>query len=182
MVLLASQAGAHICSRLMETILKEIERALEARLWYAAVVLALTLPDICAKLEAAPNARKDGQQARYRRWCRRNLSDTFGLSDDLCWYLRCGVVHEGRYKHKDFDRVVFTTPDGGGVHNIILEIGDTRMLSLHVLIFCEEMMLSVRNWYDAKRDDQVVSTNLQRLVQLRPEGLLPIFKGAVVIG
>ncbi len=166
----------------METILKEIERALEARLWYAAVVLALTLPDICAKLEAAPNARKDGQQARYRRWCRRNLSDRFGLSDDLCWYLRCGVVHEGRYKHKDFDRVVFTTPDGGGVHNIILKIGDTRMLSLHVLIFCEEMMLSVSNWYNVKRDDQVVSKNLQRLVQLRPEGLLPFFKGAVVMG
>jgi hypothetical protein len=81
----------------METILEEIERALAAELWYAAIVMALTLPDICASLEAVPNARPDGQRARYQSWVRRYGTYHLGVGDEDCWSLRCGVVHEGKY-------------------------------------------------------------------------------------
>jgi hypothetical protein len=84
----------------MESVLLEIEKTMEAGLWYAAVALSLTLPDICASLEARPNARSDGQKARYKSWLNKNLAGKIGLSADECWGLRSGVVHQGRYSNK----------------------------------------------------------------------------------
>ncbi|EQD56665.1 hypothetical protein B1A_11430, partial [mine drainage metagenome] len=49
----------------METILQEIERALDAHLYYLAVAMVLTLPDICAALASA-DGESSGQ--RYRDW------------------------------------------------------------------------------------------------------------------
>jgi len=140
------------------------------------------LPDICAPLEAPTNARKDGQQARYRRWCRENLPGEIGLSDDLCWELRSGVVHEGRYKHRGFDHVVFTVPNGGSLHNIIVERANERFLCLNAPFFCSVMVRCVQSWYDAHKDEKVIRNNLERLVQPRPDGFLPGFTGLVVMG
>jgi hypothetical protein len=55
----------------MEVILREIERALVLQLYYLAVAMCLTLPDICAALEA-----DDGETsgARYKAWYNTNLA------------------------------------------------------------------------------------------------------------
>jgi hypothetical protein len=100
----------------VEPVLLEIERTMAAGLWYAAVALSLTLPDICASLEARPNARSDGQKARYKSWFNKNLAGKIGLSADECWGLRSGVVHQGRYSNKDirvYQRVAFTFENWG---------------------------------------------------------------------
>lgn len=169
----------------MEAILREIERALSAQLWYAAIVLTVTLPDICASLEARPNARPDGQRARYKSWYNKHASAMLGLSADDCWNLRCGVVHEGRYSHKgmkgNYERVAFTLPDGAGVHNIVLQTPSYKVLSLHLPIFCQEMMDGVRVWFEKKRNDPVVQVNLERLVQVRPNGYMPYINGPNII-
>lgn len=49
----------------MELILKEIERALDAKLYYLALQVSLTLPDICAALQS-----DDGRasKSKYIAW------------------------------------------------------------------------------------------------------------------
>ena len=44
----------------METLLREIEHALDAGLFYLALALSLSLPDICAALDS-PNGESSGQ-------------------------------------------------------------------------------------------------------------------------
>lgn len=167
----------------MDPILNEIRRTLSAELWYAAITLSLTLPDICATLQADSKARKDGQKARYKRWCRDNIPESIGyLSDDLCWELRCGVVHEGRLRHRSFDRIRFTVPPGGGVHNIVLEMGGVRTLTFHVPNFCNDLIYSAEQWYARRKDHPNVKANIDNLVQPQIDGLLPLFDGVVVIG
>ena len=96
----------------MEMILKEIEAALAAKLYYLAVTLSLTLPDVCAALEAADGGTSSD---RYKAWYTAHLGPTYGamLTADDCCSLRCGVIHQGRFgdQQHQYSRVLFTIPN-----------------------------------------------------------------------
>jgi hypothetical protein len=163
----------------METILREIDRALNLELYYVAVVMALTLPDICAALES-PDGETSGPQ--YQDWFNANLACTYPRMTALdCYKLRCGVLHQGRCGHPQmqFSRVIFTLPDPARnqIHNNI-----TRgPLNLDAVLFCQEVMAAVRQWFVAKANDPNVLANLPRLVQLHPRALPPHVIGVAVI-
>jgi hypothetical protein len=162
----------------METVLQEIERALQARVYYLALVVALTLPDICAALES-PDGQTD--RDRYKVWYNANLGGRYGaLTDADCYSLRCGVVHQGRFGHPKmgYGRVVFSLPGTGiFLHNNIVN----DALKLDVGQFCRDMVQAARRWFASKQNDPTVQANLPNLVQLRPQGLAPYIVGMPLI-
>src|SRR3954462_740304 len=93
----------------LSSILAEIEKALDAGLHYAALVIALSIPDICSSLAAAPTTDPDAlrhnrkrQRKRYKEWFDEHLArQLFDLSADDCYSMRCGVVHQGRVRRPD---------------------------------------------------------------------------------
>jgi hypothetical protein len=54
-------------------ILREMVQVHKAGLYYAAITIALTLPDICSKATFEPSDDNywRGVQARYEAWCER---------------------------------------------------------------------------------------------------------------
>src|ERR1700722_11103901 len=74
----------------VEALLQEIEKAIKAELFYLALLLTLTLPDICAALERA-DGRTSGPL--YKKWYKANMADG-GLSPDEAYELRCTVAHQ----------------------------------------------------------------------------------------
>lgn len=85
----------------MEKILKEIEKALNEEMYYSALALTLTLPDICGKAEYP---KLKGNRKRYIKWYREYLQDCFsvygnytqyGFNEQKCWELRCSILHSG---------------------------------------------------------------------------------------
>lgn len=85
-------------------IIDEIEKALSHDLYFAALNLALTLPDICGKAEY-PNLRTG---ERYKKWYDENVGVTEKppkctedepempyLSGEVVYSLRCSLLHEG---------------------------------------------------------------------------------------
>ena len=85
-------------------IIDEIEKALSHDLYFAALNLALTLPDICGKAEH-PNLRTG---ERYKKWYDENVGVTEKppkctedepempyLSGEVVYSLRCSLLHEG---------------------------------------------------------------------------------------
>jgi hypothetical protein len=168
----------------MEMILQEIERALQARLYYLAVVMAVTMPDICAALEAA-NGRTSGD--KYKAWYNAHLAPLYPrLTDDDCYSLRCGVVHQGRFGHPgmQYDRIIFTLPDPRGnifSGNVFGGGGNPPTLNLDAEAFCRDVIAAVRAWFAAKQADANVVANLPNLVQFRPNGMAPFIGGVPVI-
>src|ERR1035437_5070238 len=76
-------------------------RALKDGNNYAALCLALMLPDICASLED-PGPNKS--QARYVRWFRKWVEPKYTsvtsdrrvwISAEDCYQLRCSLIHSG---------------------------------------------------------------------------------------
>jgi hypothetical protein len=157
----------------LETALQEIERALDAKLFYAAIMMTLALPGLCAALE-----RENFYSGRdeYKQWYRDNLAHKFTyMSDEVAYSLRCGVVHLGNLhvKTKDAtaDRVMFTLPGSMLMHNSFMQgRPEGNVLQFDAIQFCADIIEVVRIWYKRKSDDPIIAANLPFLLQLRPNG------------
>jgi len=100
----------------LEPLLDEVNVALSNGLYYLAVMLSLSLPDICAALER-PDGRTNSEY--YKKWYDKHLADKFDhLSADDCYSLRCGVLHQGKIgvqrKGAVYDRVLILIRDNRG--------------------------------------------------------------------
>jgi len=163
----------------METILGEIQKALDAGLYYLAVASALSLPDVCSALES-PTGMTSGNQ--YKAWYDTWLASRYpNLTADDIYSLRCGVVHQGRFGHPkmQYSRVLFTIPNANRnvYHNNILN----DALNLDAPRFCQDIVESVSAWYESKKNDPNVTQNLPRLLRLHPNGLPPYMVGMPLI-
>lgn len=89
-------------SSMVDKLILDINNALDAECYFAALMTALTLPDICGKAEY-PN---DGNGKRYKEWCKKYVTphvkpssphgeDMPYLSDEVLYSLRNSLLHQG---------------------------------------------------------------------------------------
>lgn len=163
----------------MHAILDEIEQCVASSNFYAAITLALTVPDVGGAL-GAPDGRSDG--ARYQAWYDSNLSARYPWLTAKDFYsLRCGVVHQGQFRNSklQFSRVLFTLPEvcGAIFHNNVLN----DALNLDAGMFCDDVVASGRLWLSENENNAIVQTNLARSVKFYPQGLAPYMVGMPLI-
>jgi len=159
--------------------LREIEKALEAELFYAAIMMSLALPGICAALESR---RLYSGRDEYKKWYREHLTKTFPfMTDEVAYSLRCGVVHLGnlhlKAKGASETRAIFTLPTVGRnvIHNSSMRgTAEGDMVQFDAAMFCRDIIAVVRTWCEQKADDPVIRANLPSLLQVRPNGFGPI--------
>src|SRR5687768_8735608 len=110
----------------MDKLIDSVELAIATENWYAALMTAITLPDIAGKIEF-PNAHS---QKRYADWFERYMRDKYKfLSGDDCYALRCSLLHEGvsRISHQRAKEILddfqFNIPRPGIFHcNLIVKV------------------------------------------------------------
>lgn len=141
----------------MDQFLAATESALQSSNWYAALLVALALPDIAGWV----NDPVAGSRARYAAWVEQYLSPTYTseigadhvqhkfLSGDDCYALRCSLLHEGRdeiahQRAQDaLDRFQFTAP----THGLIAHRNQVgAKLQLQVDVFCRDICQAIRIW------------------------------------
>ena len=117
----------------LDTVLQDIQRALDAGS-YLALVVALTLPGICAALEDPSGRYISGRDSMaYRDWYNAHLRPMYrDLTDVDCYSLRCGTVHQGKFgdpARMQYTKVLFSIPNPqqNVFHNIV--VNDVLMLS-----------------------------------------------------
>jgi hypothetical protein len=181
--------------------LGEIQKALNAHLYYAAIAIALSVPDVCASLEFDPTTPSWSTQAKYQAWCDTNLAFKNLTATDL-YRLRGGVLHQGHFRHPKarYDRIIFMLPNSSfKAHDVVVTIesdvvigGKTRgeitgrdqtgtILYLDTVQFCQQIVEAALQWAVAKKEDANVQANLPNLVRLRAEGLPPFIVGVPLI-
>jgi hypothetical protein len=183
----------------LASILREVEKALEAKLYYLAIAVALSVPDICSCLEFDPESPQWQNRKTYADWCNKNITGFQNLDGDDLYNLRGGVLHKGKFDHpkSKWNRVVFIG-EGSSIlmHDIILtidpgvEIGGInakelrmagKVLGLSAVKFCRTIMDSARVWIISEADNPNVQKNLPLLVRYRPDGLPPFSVGVPTI-
>lgn len=163
----------------METIIRQIEGALAAGLYYLALATSLSLPDVCAALES-PDGQTSG--AKYQAWFDIWMAPMYPRLTGLDLYrLRCGLVHQGRLGHPQMQYAVilFTLPNPQ--QNVFHQNIINDALNLDLPTFCRDIAQCVARWYAAKQNDANVRANLPRLVQFRPNGMAPYMVGMPLI-
>lgn len=152
-----------------------VEDAIRTRNWYAALGIALTLPDICASIED-PTAK--GFEARYVNWYDRYLLSTHTgfvgpkrrkvvfLSGADCFALRCAFLHEGTSEttpkpQRVLQRFRFTRPRADGSGGSHMNMLNGVMLQLSVDIFCQDVCNAVRAWIESVKGDEVIQSRMQ---------------------
>lgn len=151
----------------MENLINSIKQSLENRNWYAALTLALTLPDIAGKIEY-PTQRSS--RNRYCEWFDNYILDYYTakvgpekieiifLSGRDCYALRCAYLHEGnseitgqsaRDVLDDFQFVAPLEKNSIVLHNNRIH----DKLQLQVDIFCNDIINGINNWVATNSDD-----------------------------
>jgi hypothetical protein len=162
-------------------LLQQIEVALEARLFYLALYISLTLPDICGAIDS--NSGLATGKA-YKDWFKTYLGTKFlpKLSAEDCYYFRCSLLHQGTsyHPHSSHDRIIFIEPDAnpGTIHLC----GFNGALTIEVRLFCLDVVDGVRNWLDQVDGTDLFQTNYDKFFRRYPQGLPPYVVGVPVYG
>lgn len=162
----------------MERFTKAVRLAIANQNWYGALLIALTLPDICGWLEN-PNHKT---QVRYEKWWKSYVQSKYSpiiagqqcifLGGRDCYALRCSYLHQGGNDITDqkarevLERFQFVTP--GQIVSMHCNRFDNR-LQLQVDVFCEDVCLGVEEWVKKVVDSRpAVQQRLKSLLTIDP--------------
>ncbi len=157
--------------------------AIAAKNHYAALSLALMIPDICGSLED-PGTGKS--QKRYERWFSKWAEPKFTrngkifLSSSDCFQLRCSLIHSGSTeidakKREVLDRIEFFD-DSGPVHlgwlegNIYKGVKQPNTLVLVASKFSETMYQAADEWDAASANEPSIQALKTNLTVIRSKG------------
>jgi len=169
------------------SVLIDIERAINARLYYPALLVALTVPEICCAL-----ALDKSEFVKEKHYV--TFVDKYGAQREIgcdgltCYRLRGGVVHRANMAgHPKFDatHVVFTIPESGAsIHalSIVVEMQNKKAAMFDLVQFCQGMVNAAHRWYENHKDNPKVQSNMSSLIRYCPEGLKPFVGGTPVVG
>ena len=159
----------------MKHIIEAIQKCLNDNNYTAALMICLTIPDICGKLE-----EKTISSERYISWFDKYINPNYSdfLSGNDCYALRCAILHEGsndistQKKRDILDKFYFTTKGGGHLtkfSNCI--IGDVNynnkeFVQLSVDAFCKDIIESVKKWENDISGNIFVEENIKLMFEI----------------
>ncbi len=175
----------------MKLLLEQIEKGLEAELYYLSLFVSLCIPDICGALESENGF---AQPEKYKNWVSQYLvavrPDKYGdrLSADHIWQFRCALLHQGRTKHSkgEYKRILFFEPGVEipirGLHCCIVGTKtEDKSLVIDIRQFCSDIIAAAESWLVSNQTNQNFMGNYKNLIRRYPNGISPVL-GCPVIG
>ena len=162
----------------MQHLVDAVRQSIADSNWYAALTVALTLPDIAARLDG----RSGRSGERYVSWFNDYLlkkytvayspteSSVF-LNGKDCYALRCAFIHEGDFEitsqpiRNVLNDFKFVMPSGGSRHNNLYDMSNVS-LELQVDNFCGEICDAVEEWLAANLSNQSIAAKLDSLPKI----------------
>ncbi len=168
----------------MKNIVNSVYSALNNGNWYAALLVSLTLPDICSALE---HGKTSGE--KYADWFEQNLPQYKGyLSGNDCYALRCALLHSGKddisdqRKQEVLEHYVFLTK---GAHcNLFKDCvfnGEKKsFLQLNTQTFSKDMCKAVESWLVSVSTNSDIQKRLKGTIEIHEPGYS--YKGLIRFG
>jgi hypothetical protein len=167
----------------LDMALTDIPKALDAGMFYIALVVTLTLIDMCSALDS-PDGRTN--RTKMAAWYNTNLASHYHwLTADDIYGLRSGLVHQGIAKTdaqgnvSQWRRILFLlTPPKTQFRNSAAD--DAYMTGLRE--FCLDVCGKVKSWAISKQGDPTFQENIQKLMKFHKDGLSPYVVGMPLLG
>ena len=133
----------------MDNLIQALDGCVKSENWYGALFIALTLPDICGKID------QPDSQHHYAAWFDRYVKSKYVhgdwtfLTGNDCYALRCAFLHEGKDNistqnaKETVEKFYFRAPGRGTMH---CNKFNNTLLQLQVDIFCNDIKEGVLSW------------------------------------
>lgn len=171
----------------MVELLDAIQFSLETNNFYGALFIALTVPDICGKLEN-PNEKT---QQRYIKWFDKYLANKYikhvGANHEECVFLtgadlyalRCALLHEysdditnqkaseiiNRFIFSStLSHLLFVTNNKNGVKTLVLNAN----------VFCRDICNAIKEWTDSNSQNISIQNRLKLTFKIHKKNSLVI--------
>lgn len=165
----------------MDRFITAIDKSLDEQNWYAALSLALMMPDICGKIDQPSEASSKRYMTWVNKWFVPKYTSYVGterrehvfLNEKDCYALRCSYLHAGSENitsekiRKALEDFHFCEPSKNG--SVVHRNQVNNTLQLQVDIFCRDMTSSVDSWLETQGSDY--PDNTAHLLKVWP----PIF-------
>ncbi|MFA5953971.1 MAG: hypothetical protein WC817_00335 [Patescibacteria group bacterium] len=170
----------------MDDLLNQIQKGLDAKLYYLALFAALAIPDICGALDS-----ENGEASRdkYIAWFDANLKEYYGDEFDgkICYFFRCSFLHQGSSikQESPYERIFFAEPGyGHSMHNCTFSRTGVskKVFSLDIDKFCNEMIQACSKWQQKVKDNKLFKKHYENFMKRYPNGLEPYINGIPIIG
>ncbi len=158
----------------MNELLLSIKESLESKNWYAALTVALILPDICGKIDTP--GMKSGK--RYASWFDKYVKKYYTVQESTdfalisggdCYAIRCAMLHEFskdltmHNARKIIDKYKFCSPEtcSFGTKFRVKQAGNE--IELNVSDFCGKMIIGVNAWLKESRNNTNIFENFVKI-------------------
>ncbi|MGJ5806056.1 hypothetical protein ACSCB1_44315 [Streptomyces europaeiscabiei] len=170
----------------MEGFFDGLEQAVRAENWHAALVMSLTLPDICAKVVTPTGS----SGRRYAAWFDEHLKPRYTsgvgprreplvfLSGDDCYALRCTLLHEGsaditqQRARQVLELFRFYVPGKRNIRAHRNRCNDTLILMVDE--FATDVLDTARAWWASLTDEEREATRQRQLTLSDSDAMLGI--------
>lgn len=147
--------------------------AIEQENFYAALITALTIPDICVALEHGNTTGKE-----YAKWFDSNLDYKNFLSGNDCYALRCSVLHQGtdditeQRMREVLEHYIFLTKGSHRIlfKNCIFNGVNKSFLQLNVTTFCIDICTAAEVWIKNNTNNSSIQNRLQQTLEIHEPG------------
>jgi hypothetical protein len=149
----------------MKELLASMEQSLKNENWYAALTIALILPDVCGKI-SYPEVHQSS--ARYATWFDKYVKKYYTIQENIgsasmyggdCYAIRCAVLHEfsedlsSHNVKKIIDKYKFCSPkSANNSYNLSLKESGNEIV-IRIDEFCAKIRYGVYKWIDELGSD-----------------------------
>lgn len=151
----------------MKEVSETVQAALAQHNYWAALMVAIAVPDICGALTEGSGAHNGD---RYRRWYERYMDPKYHnfLPASTCWNLRNCLVHSGMDSDARIPKRKFLFTSGGRWHMNIFKAGEYEVMNFDVSFFCQDMLAAVQKWEAVTSGDPEIEKRKEALMAIRP--------------
>lgn len=190
----------------MNDYFNEIDLALEHELYYLALFSSLTIPDMFGAIGS-----QDGIASgkKYKDWFKKYYpkKETIGnnevdtcITAEICWNLRCSILHQGSSTPKGFkpqsqnlplmlnnlqnaspssisnqqgiqySRIIFSLPSSIIYHCNVTGSGSDIELNINLKIFCKAMLKGAKQWLQQNENTANYQNNVSKFLKHYPSG------------
>lgn len=167
-----------------------IENALLYENWHAALITAVTLPDICCRLDGSKVGFKSKEP--YTKWFDKYVLDykweivfreqpIVYNNGSNAYAFRCAFLHDGdgdllSHSARDpglgIDSIEFLIDDTSyeneaGIRAVFSAAIDDRKLILNVKEYCENIVFGVNTWLKDYKHDEKVGERARNMIEIK---------------
>ena len=149
----------------LRSCLKKLKKSLNNKYYYVTIMACLAIPDICGAIGSEDGiANSNKYKAWFDKYVSLHYSSEIKFTGELCYYLRCVMLHQGITENKKI-KAVFAVSQQENAYIPPLRFNNEQIL-IEPKYFCQKIIYAAYNWLDTVYSNKLFKKNMKKFMTL----------------